>query len=170
MDLHHQSAKAIMSETRPSLNINRCFMRFQDRAERIDMKQIAETFVSVGPLLDVLESSNNQLMYGRRGTGKTHALKYFSDFRRGKGDLAIYVDCQAVGSNQSIYEDKELPISERATRLLIDVCSAMHWEMLDIFSEPEVGWDWSKIMPLLDRFTTAISEVRVSGTLKPRAL
>jgi Cdc6-like AAA superfamily ATPase len=53
--------------------INRCFMRFQDRAERIDTRQIAETFVSVGPLLDVLESRNNQIMYGRRGTGKTHA-------------------------------------------------------------------------------------------------
>jgi hypothetical protein len=130
------------------------------------MKQIADTFVSVGPLLDVLGSTNNQIMYGRRGTGKTHALKYFSTLRRGKGDLALYVDCQAIGSNQSIYEDKELPVSERATRLLIDVCSAMHWDLLDIFSDPSAPWDWSQIVPLLDRFTTAISQVRVSGTIQ----
>jgi hypothetical protein len=52
------------------LEINRCFMRFSDRAERVDAKQIAETFVSVGPLLDVLGAANNQLLYGRRGTGK----------------------------------------------------------------------------------------------------
>jgi len=69
--------------------LNRCFMRFEDRAERIDARQIAETFVAVGPLLDVLESRNNQIMYGRRGTGKTHALKYFASDRKKSGDLAI---------------------------------------------------------------------------------
>jgi hypothetical protein len=46
------------------LDTNRCFMRFSDRAERIDSQEIAETFVSVGPLLDVLESTNNQIIYG----------------------------------------------------------------------------------------------------------
>lgn len=64
-------------------------MRFEDRAERIDTRQIAETFVAVGPLLDVLESRNNQIMYGRRGTRKTHALKYFATDRKKSGDLAI---------------------------------------------------------------------------------
>ena len=42
------------------LDVNRCFMRFSDRAERIDSQEIAETFVSVGPLLDVLDSTNNR--------------------------------------------------------------------------------------------------------------
>ena len=124
--------------------INRCFIRFEDRAERIDTRQIAETFVSVGPLLDVPESRNNQIMYGRRGTGKTHALKYFATHREKAGDLAIYVDCANIGSNQSIYDNKDdLPVSERATRLLIDVCSAMRWDFLDAFSDPSSEWSLS---------------------------
>jgi hypothetical protein len=46
-----------------NLDVNRCFMRFEDRAERITSKQVADTFVAVGPLLDVLSSRNNQIMY-----------------------------------------------------------------------------------------------------------
>lgn len=92
------------------LDINRCFMRFSDRAERVDAQQIAETFVSVGPLLDTLESANNQIIYGRRGTGKTHALRYFMSRQNVQGDVAIYIDCQNIGSNQSIYDDKSVRI------------------------------------------------------------
>jgi hypothetical protein len=100
-------------------------MRFSDRAERITAKQVAETFVSVGPLMDLLDSRNNQIMYGRRGTGKTHALRYFQSIKNAAGDLAIYIDAQNIGSNGSIYNDTTIPVSERAARLLVDVCSAM---------------------------------------------
>jgi hypothetical protein len=148
------------------LDVNRCFMRFSDRAERIDTKQIAETFVSVGPLLDVLASRNNQLVYGRRGTGKTHALRYFLSDRNAAGDVAVYVDCQNIGSNQSIYDDKSLPLTERATRLLIDVCSAVHAELLDTFTDPIKDWDTSQVAPLLDDFVSAVSQVRVNGLVE----
>ena len=148
------------------LDVNRCFMRFSDRAERIDSQEIAETFVSVGPLLDVLDSTNNQIIYGRRGTGKTHALRYFLGRRLVQGDVAVYIDCQNIGSNQSIYDDKSLPLAERATRLLIDVCAALHAGLLDIFTDPNSRWDVSVGAPLLDAFVEAISEVRVVGTVE----
>lgn len=144
-------------------SLNRCFMRFEHRAERIETEQIVNTFVSVGPLLDVLSAPANQIMYGRRGTGKTHALKYFQADRSASGDVAVYVDCQNIGSNQSIYDDQRLPIAERATRLLIDVCAAMHWAFLDTFSDPKYGWDLADAGPLLNRLTDAISEVRIVG-------
>lgn len=106
-------------------------------------------------------------MYGRRGTGKTHALKYFATHREKAGDLAIYVDCANIGSNQSIYDNKDdLPVSERATRLLIDVCSAMHWDFLDAFSDPSSEWSLSDSAPLLDAFADAMSEIRISGSLE----
>lgn len=148
------------------LDINRCFMRFSDRAERIDAQQITETFVSVGPLLDVLEATNNQLVYGRRGTGKTHALRYFKDHRNRRGDIALYVDCQNIGSNQSIYDDKELPLTERATRLLIDVCAAVHFGLLEAFTDPERGYDLAKAAPLLDDLVDAISQIKVLGSVE----
>jgi hypothetical protein len=148
------------------LDTNRCFSRFTDRAERIDSQEIAETFVSVGPLLDVLESTNNQIIYGRRGTGKTHALRYFVGRRATVGDVAVYIDCQNIGSNQSIYDDKSLPIGERSTRLLIDVCAALHAGLLDAFTAPQSKWDISAAAPLLDLFVQAISEVRVVGVVE----
>jgi Cdc6-like AAA superfamily ATPase len=141
--------------------INRCFMRFQDRAERITAKQVAETFVSVGPLLDLLDSPNNQVIYGRRGTGKTHALRYFQNLRNQAGDIAIYIDGQNIGSNGSIYNDVSLPVSERATRLLVDVCSAIHHELLEIFTHPDKGWDLSSAVSVLDKFVDGFSETRV---------
>ena len=144
-------------------NINRCFMRFEDRAERITAKQVAETFVSVGPLMDLLESRNNQVVYGRRGTGKTHALRYLESKKNGGGDIAIYVDAQNIGSNGSIYNDTTLTVAERASRLLIDLCSTIHGRLLDIFTGPDAGWDLSQVIPLLDNFVVGFTTTRVVG-------
>jgi hypothetical protein len=80
--------------------------------------------------------------------------------------VAVYIDCQNIGSNQSIYDDKSLPLAERATRLLIDVCAAFHAGLLDIFTDPNSKWDVSVGAPLLDAFVEAISEVRVVGTVE----
>jgi hypothetical protein len=144
--------------------LNRCFMRLEDRAERITPKQITETFVSVGPLLDLLSSNNNQIMYGRRGTGKTHALRYFCGQKNAEDDIAIYIDAQNIGSNGSIYNDTTIPISERATRLLVDICSAIHHELLEVFTDPDRGFDISQVASLLDGFVDSFNETRVIGS------
>lgn len=149
-----------------SQEINRCFMRFEDRAERITAKQVAETFVSVGPLMDLLGSRNNQIMYGRRGTGKTHALRYFHNQMNAGGDVAVYIDAQNIGSNGSIYNDGSLPIEERATRLLIDVCSSIHAELLDVFTDPARGWNLAEAAPLLDHFADGLVETRIEGIVE----
>lgn len=145
---------------------NRCFMRFRDRAERITAAQVAETFVSVGPLMDVLESHNNQIMYGRRGTGKTHALRYFASERQKAGDIAIYIDCQHLGSNGSIYNDITLEVPERASRLLVDVCTSIHSQLLDVFTDPRSKWDLSKAVPILDSFIDRAMETRIVGSIE----
>lgn len=149
-----------------NVSANRCFMRFRDRAERITSEQVAETFVSVGPLMDVLESHNNQIMYGRRGTGKTHALRYFANQRMKAGDIAIYIDCQNLGSNGSIYNDNSIDIPERASRLLVDVCTAIHSELLEVFTDPRSKWDLSRAAPVLDAFIDRALETRVEGQVE----
>ena len=149
--------------------INRCFMRFEDRAERITAKQVAETFVSVGPLIDLLSSRNNQIVYGRRGTGKTHALRYYQSMCNKTRDVAIFIDAQNIGSNGSIYNDHSIPVSERATRLLVDVCSAIHHELIVIFSDPSRGWNLAEAAPVLDGFVAGFSETRVDGAVEREA-
>lgn len=145
-------------------DLNRCFMRFKDRAERITPTQIAETFVSVGPLMDVLDSENNQIMYGRRGTGKTHALRYFEAQKSRAGDVAIYIDCQNLGSNGSLYNDASLALPERGSRLLVDVCAAIHARLIEIFFDPETNWNLADAAPVLDSFVDRFTETRVVGS------
>ena len=49
--------------------------RVMQRAERqSDIQKIITTFVDIG-VLPQLSNRNNQIIYGRRGTGKTHVLR-----------------------------------------------------------------------------------------------
>ncbi len=46
-----------------------------ERSERqVDLEHVAATFVDPGIAMR-LDNNNNQILYGRRGTGKTHALR-----------------------------------------------------------------------------------------------
>lgn len=147
-------------------DINKCMMRFKDRAERIERNQIIETFVEVGPLLTLLESENNQLVYGRRGVGKTHALLYLADRRKAAGDHVIYVDCRNLGSNISIYSDPSLAKAERATRLLVDVCTRVHESLVDTVTDPKKNFDYSKSVPVLDQLAEALSQFKIIGSVE----
>ena len=156
----------MLSQDELRRNALRCFMRFIDRAERINAQHLVETFVSAGPLADVLESPNHQIIFGRRGTGKTHALQYFFQKKAAERDIPVYIDCQNIGSNQSIYDDRTLSLEERGTRLLIDVISSLHFQLLNLFSDPKQDWDLSVIAPRLDALVDSISELRVHGPVE----
>lgn len=145
--------------------IQKHLMNIEKRAEKVDDAKLKETFVNAAPLLDVVSTSDNQIIFGRRGTGKTHLLKYISDLMRENGDLDVYIDLRTVGSNGSIYNDENLSTSERATPLLLDVLQNIHDSLLDIIVSDEV-YDLGKLGPLLDAFADACSAVKVVGTVE----
>ena len=90
------------------------------------------TYVDAGGLVSALKATDNGIVYGRRGTGKTHALLYLAETRRADGDFCIYLDVeQDLGSTEGIYGDTNLPLAERASRLLVDVLGKIHDELLD---------------------------------------
>jgi Cdc6-like AAA superfamily ATPase len=99
------------------LNIE--FLKFKARAELVDPNSLVDSFVKVGPVSEMLESENHQIMYGRRGTGKTHVLNYVADQVQNDGNFAIYVDLRTVGSSTGIFADPQYSLSDRATRLHI---------------------------------------------------
>lgn len=72
-----------------SLNrhINNSFMRLPKRAEMSDRAKLVATFVDVGPLFTLLSSRDHQLIYGRRGTGKTHAMSYLAETVTRQGNV-----------------------------------------------------------------------------------
>lgn len=93
--------------------ISKLFINLKKRAEKTDREVLIGSFVDVGSLGTVLATIDNQVLYGRRGTGKTHALTYVSGLVREKGDIAIYVDMRKIGSTGGLYSDGTVPVAER---------------------------------------------------------
>jgi hypothetical protein len=143
--------------------VNSLLMRVARRADKSTPEYLAETFVPVDPVPALLNSVDNQIIYGRRGTGKTHLLQYFAEARKGEGDVALYIDLNTIGSS-STYSDPSQPATERATYLLIDLVEQIHnqlWDLLDteIFNEM-----LDEIIPSLNAIGDAATQVKVIGS------
>lgn len=145
--------------------INTAILRLSRRAESYDREHLVSTFVDAGPLFTMLSNPDHQILYGRRGTGKTHALSFLANHVESQGDIAIQIDMRTVGSSGGIYSDPSLPLSERATRLLIDTLAYLHDQLLTVVLTDERNFDLSLIGPILDRFADSIAQVSVVGTV-----
>jgi FHA domain len=142
---------------------NRDVMRLKRRAEGADPAQLAGTFVDVGTLLTRVSSSDHQIIYGRRGTGKTHALLYLDSAVRERGEVAIYVDLQTLGSTGGIYADSDVPVAEAGTRLLVDALTQIHDGLVDRMLFEAERREVTPSLRLLDRLADEITEVSVTG-------
>jgi hypothetical protein len=142
-------------------------MRIPLRAERLEAGMAARTFVASGGLSHVLLSSDHQIIYGRRGTGKTHALTYLQQHVRRQGDLPISLDLRMIGSSGSLYEHQEVSIAERGTRLILDVLGEIHEQLVDhVLSASENDEGIEEALPLLDQLADEISHVSVVGSVE----
>jgi hypothetical protein len=116
-----------------------------------DGDHLLETFVDPGIAVQ-LQNDNSQILYGRRGTGKTHLLKVIErelDELKGSGRLAVYIDMRNLGSS-SIFEDENRSHSVRVSGLLRDVLEAIHSGLLAHMTDPEVAADNSAYKALED--------------------
>ncbi|MCC3243802.1 hypothetical protein LG047_00430 [Methylocystis sp. WRRC1] len=147
--------------------IQAAFMQFDRRAEKVSLDILTQTFVDAEPLFIQLSSKNNQVLYGRRGTGKTHALKFLAETIAKNGDVPLYIDLRTVGSNGSIYSDPTRPLAERAARLITDVLEALEAELFNLAVEQvEKALNPEQITIRLDDLRTAVSSVQVRGTVE----
>lgn len=149
--------------------INRAVLQLTRRAEANQPKELMETFVSAGPLLAKLATVDHQILYGRRGTGKTHVLQYLVEEHRKKRNMAVYVDLRTIGSNTAIYADLTIPFPERGTRLLCDVLGYIYNELSSqILEETYTGsdHDYSNALKMLDLFSESMTDVRVIGNVE----
>ncbi len=112
--------------------------RILQRAERQENpEKIVGTFVDVG-FLTQLNNHNNQVFYGRRGTGKTHVLKVLETQleKAGEQSAAVYIDCRTLGST-SQFSDTSIGLSQRCTALFRDVLGEIQSALLEyIFDKP----------------------------------
>lgn len=135
------------------------------RADRNDDSVLASTFVQVGSLLPSLSSFNNCLLYGRRGTGKTHILKYLKASIENKGDWGVYIDMRQIGSSNSLYSDNSIPVHQRTLNLLSDVIKEIHDVILRhiMSSENNISSYLTESSPLLQKLIEFSEEKRIHG-------
>jgi hypothetical protein len=144
--------------------LNTALLMLPKRAESSAREKLIETFVDVGPLFSLLSAADHQVIFGRRGTGKTHALAYLADRRSKAGDATVFVDLRNIGSSGGLYADGTVPIAERATRLLVDTLGAIHDALTDFCVEHAETFNLAETGPALDALADSITEVKVVGT------
>lgn len=150
--------------------INDTLLRLSKRAENIGRDRLIQTFVDIGPLFALVSTTDHQVIFGRRGTGKTHALAYLSHNKESAGDAVAMVDLRNIGSSAGLYTDETVSLSERATRLLVDTLSTIHGSVLDFCVENSERFNLSETGPLLDEIADSITQVKVVGTVETAEL
>lgn len=144
--------------------LNEMMLRLSKRAEQYDPAHLVASFVDSGALLTILKNRDNQVIFGRRGTGKTHVLSFLAEELRNQRDLVVAIDMRTIGSSGGIYSDPARPLQERATRLLIDTLQAIHGRLMEaVLADDEV--DLKAVQKPLDDFANSTVDVYVDGTV-----
>lgn len=147
--------------------IHKVLLKFEKRAENKPDDIITSTFVDAEPLLNILQAPLNQVIFGRRGTGKTHALKYCLSSKKEDGELAVYLDIRSIGSNGSYYADDSVDKVERGLRLVNDILVALLDELYPFaIKRIDEGYNAQQITLRIDDLTEAIGRVRLTGSLE----
>lgn len=146
--------------------IHENILNLQKRADKIDESVLSQTFVQAGPLLPSLMSENNQILFGRRGTGKTHILQVLK-LRKSENSIVVYIDTRTLGSSGSLYNDKTLPISQRSISLFKDVLDVLYNGIWEFVSNNSTNYtrQFSDILQSLDLFEKSYTELVVNGVI-----
>ncbi len=145
--------------------INRGLNSVPKRAEARQSEQLRNTFVDSG-VAAALEAVDHQVLYGRRGTGKTHAFRYVETLARERGDIAFYGDLRTIGSPEGLFAGDEVGPIERAARLLVDLLGQLHESVLQAVVDDEELIADNNFVRLLDALGEAITTIRVAGNVE----
>ena len=146
-------------------DINRAFNLVPKRAEARATEQLRDTFVDSG-VAAALEAIDHQVLYGRRGTGKTHVLRYLETVVESRGDVAVYVDLRTIGSPDGLFAGDAVPATERTARLLVDLLGQLHDSLLGAAIDDDSLMTDGFFVARLDALLAAITTVRVAGEVE----
>ena len=128
----------------------------QRSEKQSDIQKLVGAFVDVG-ILPQVDSVNSQIIYGRRGTGKTHVLRVLeSELRQRERTAVIYIDARTLGST-SQFSDSSIPLSSRCTALFRDILGEIYNGLL-AFIVDSVPTGADKALEELDEFARATTE------------
>lgn len=101
-------------------------------AENCNLQTAVESFYDRN-IKKHLTNPNNQIIQGRRGTGKTHILRVLQAEMESQNQHCIYFDCRQAGSAHSI-ADESLPVNHRLIQLLRDFISCLSRDLLAYYN------------------------------------
>ncbi|WP_201799374.1 hypothetical protein [Subtercola vilae] len=145
--------------------LNAAFSKIPKRAESRGESELRDTFEDSG-VASALDVIDHQIIYGRRGTGKTHALRYLASTRIDEGDVGVYVDLRTVGSAEGIFDGEQIGPIERTGRLLVDLLNQFHDEILQAALEDNQLVGDALFVTRLDGLLSAIGSIRVDGPVE----
>lgn len=147
--------------------LNRLLTLVPKRAESRQSEELRDTFVDSGVAV-ALEAVDHQVLFGRRGTGKTHALRYLESIIGTGGNVPVYVDLRTVGSPEGLFQGEMVHPTERAARLLVDMLTHVHEALLEAaVNDDELIVD-VHFVNNLDALLDAVSSIRVTGEVEVR--
>ena len=138
------------------------------RAEDLTADEQARSFVSVRRIGGALESRDSRVIFGRRGTGKTHILSYMSRASIARGEASCFIDLRTIGSNNSIYSDEIQRPHIRATVLIRDLITAIQYRLLEAYTDSKSNFKGKGIDSSLEALAGCIRTVVVNETLEAR--
>lgn len=141
--------------------VQQAVSRVQLRSERQEsLEQLAATFVDPGISVQ-LQNDNNQILYGRRGTGKTHMLKVIHlEAQKAEKALAVYLDMRNLGSS-SVFNDEGRPLHVRVSSLLRDLLTIVEGELLEWATNPAVNLS-GNVLEALDALSSAVARTTMT--------
>jgi hypothetical protein len=141
-------------------NIQRAVSQILNRAERApSIDKLISTFVDVG-ILARLENNNNQIIYGRRGTGKTHLFRILEDrLNNTTNNIAIWIDARKLGSSAQ-FLDPTYPIGMRCTSLFRDILTYIYNNLLENIVDRGQGSKGEQALEMLELFSKEAFDIK----------
>lgn len=135
--------------------ITQAVLGIHRRAERQpDMEYVTGTFVDNG-IVAQLVNRDNQIVYGRRGTGKTHLLRVLGNLLAQDADNAVcYLDMRMIGSTMQ-FSDDDIPVRARVISFFRDVLVEVYNTLYDHAAARGEG---EEALEVLARFGRVASE------------
>lgn len=151
------------------MDAKEAILRMPLRADKWEEEMLVKTFVNVGSLIPMLRGVNNHILFGRRGTGKTHVLKYLKSLIENEDqNCCVFIDIRQIGSTGSIYSDEKISLEQRATRLFTDILQEIRNQIVNYITKDDGSKEkyLSTVTPLLDGMLQFLNQKIIVGNIK----
>jgi hypothetical protein len=117
-----------------SSEVGRAIGAIERRAEReIDYRRLYDIYVDRG-MLSELSPHESQIIYGRRGVGKTHLLHFYRDYLLASSEKPLVFqihDCQRLGSAMSLASQEPARVAQFMFRELLNDVATQAFDTLE---------------------------------------